>query len=451
MKPVPPTDAFPPGFLWGASTASYQIEGAWNADGKGESIWDRFSHAPGHVAKGDTGDVACDHYRRWKADLDLMRSLHLKAYRFSISWPRVMPEGRGKINAKGMDFYDRLVDALLERGIDPLVTLFHWDVPQALQDAGGWVNRRMIDWFTDYSVLCARRLGDRVKLWATLNEPNVFAYCGYHGGWHAPGVKDPATARQVFHHEAVAHGRAVRAMRSARKGLRLGVCPNLGMNYPFRAKRAGDRSAALEKWEDERWWLDPFFSAKYPERPWKAALKDGTAPRMLDGDLKEACAPLDFVGLNYYFSHLQKRLPSGKIVPILPGKERTDLGWPVHPEGLADALTLFTETYGRRPIYVTENGAAYFNEKPGRDGRVRDAERVKYIRRHASALRTALRRGVDVRGYFVWSLMDNFEWAHGYKPRFGMVHVDYRTLRRTVKDSGRFYAEVARTNGAVLA
>jgi len=309
MKIVRPKGSFPADFSWGASTASYQIEGAWDADGKGESIWDRFSHTPGRVKRGETGDITCDHYHLYKNDLEIMKSMHLNAYRFSLSWSRILPEGRGKVNPKGLDFYDRLVDGMLERGIEPLVTLYHWDLPQGLQDAGGWLNRRIADWFAEYSLVCVKRLGDRVKTWATLNEPNVFAYCGYAGGWHAPGVMDVATARQVFHHEVLAHGRAVRAMRSARKGLRLGVCPNIGMNYPARPGNKGDQAAADARWESESWYLDPFFKGRYPALSWRAAEKEGTAPLMKPGDLKEASAPVDFVGLNYYFSYFMKRLP----------------------------------------------------------------------------------------------------------------------------------------------
>jgi beta-glucosidase len=450
MKRSSSKTSFPAGFLWGTSTASYQIEGAWDADGKGESIWDRFSHTPGKVDRGETGDKACDHYHLWKSDLDLMRSMNLNAYRLSLSWPRILPEGRGRVNVKGLDFYDRLVDGMLQRGIQPLVTLYHWDMPQSLQDAGGWLNRRVADWFAEYSVVCVKRLGDRVTRWATLNEPNVVAYCGYWGGWHAPGVKDVATARQVFHHEVLAHGRAVRAMRAARKGLRIGVCPNVSMNYPARPANAGDLAATRAKWMRERWFLDPFFLGRYPEGPWKEAEKEGTAPIMRPGDLREAAAPVDFVGINYYFSNFQKRLASGKDIEVKKPCERTALGWPFWPQGLQDALVWFTQTYGRKPLYVTENGAAYFDEKPGRDGWVHDKRRVAYVDQHVRTLRGALARGVDLRGMFVWSFMDNFEWSHGYKPRFGLVHVDYKTLKRTVKDSGMFYSQVAKSNGEAL-
>jgi beta-glucosidase len=354
------------------------------------------------------------------------------------------------VSAKGLDFYDRLVDGMLERDIHPLATLFHWDLPQPLQDAGGWVNRRIADWFSDYAVVCVKRLGDRVRHWATINEPNVFAYCGYEGGWHAPGVKDVATARQVFHHEVLAHGRAVRAMRGARKDLQIGVCPNIAMNYPARLDHKGDRLATQAKWERERWYLDPFFLGRYPAGPWREAEKNGTAPLMRNGDLKESSVPVDFVGLNYYFSFFQKRLPSGKDVEVQKVKEKTNLGWPFWPQGLQDALVWFTKTYGRLPIYITENGAAYFGEKPGKDGRVRDVGRTSYLARHIQAVGGAVERGVDLRGYFVWSFMDNFEWSSGYKPRFGLVHVDFATQKRTLKDSGRFYGQVAASNGGCL-
>jgi len=450
MKIIHPKGAFPKDFAWGTATASYQIEGSWNANGKGESIWDRFSHTPGKVKRGETGDTACDHYRRWPSDLDLMQSMNLNAYRFSLSWPRILPEGRGKVNAKGLDFYDRLVDGLMIRGINPLVTLYHWDLPQALQDAGGWTNRRIADWFADYASVCVKRLGDRVNLWATLNEPNVFAYCGFEGGWHAPGVRDAATARQVFHHEVLAHGRAVKAMRAVRRKLQIGVCPNIGMNYPARPGNAGDEAATRDKWERERWYLDPFFFGKYPAGPWREAEKNGTAPVIRPSDLKEASVPVDFVGINYYFSYFQKRLTSGKVVEVQKAKEKTGIGWPVYPQGLQDALVWFTKTYGRKPIYITENGAAYPGEKPGSDGWLHDKKRVSYLNGHVGALRGAIDHGVDLKGYFVWSFMDNFEWASGYKPRFGLVYVDYATQKRTVKDSGMFYSQVALTNGGCL-
>jgi beta-glucosidase len=442
--------AFPKWFLWGAATASYQIEGSWKADGKGESIWDRFSHTPGKVDRGETGDVACDHTKRWRSDLDLMKAMNLNAYRFSLSWPRILPEGRGKVNPKGLDFYDRLVDGLLSRGIEPLATLYHWDLPQALQDAGGWINRRTADWFADYSAVCAKRLGDRVRYWATINEPNVVAYCGYQGGFHAPGVKDQATAAQVFHHLMLAHGRAVRALRATRKNLKIGICPNIMMLYPARAGHPADLKAVRERRDSERWYLDPFLLGKYPARQLRIAEREGWAPLGKSGDLKEAAAPLDFLGINYYFSLFLKRLPNGRTVEPKLAPQATDLDWPFWPDGLRDMLLWVTRTYGRRPLVVTENGAAYFGDKPDRQGRVRDADRVKYLELHVRALREALERGVDLRGYCCWSFMDNFEWSSGYKPRFGLVHVDFKTQKRTVKDSGRFYAQVAASNGSQL-
>jgi len=379
-----------------------------------------------------------------------MRSIHLNAYRFSLSWPRILPAGRGKVNAKGLDFYDRLVDGLLASGIHPLVTLYHWDLPQTIQDAGGWLNRGILDWFADYAAVCVKRLGDRVKDWATINEPNVVAYCGYEGGWHAPGVKDKATARQVFHHLMVAHGRAVRAMRSLRPKARFGICPNIAMQYPARPNNAGDRSVTAEKWVSERWCLDPFLLGRYPREEWKKAEKEGWAPLMASGDLKEACAPIEFLGINYYFSFVWKRLTKDRWMEVKKPCEGSALGWPFWPDGLRDTLLWVTKTYGRRPILVTENGAAFFGEKPGRDCRVHDSKRARYLEIHARAVGQAIKRGADVRGYYVWSLMDNFEWNSGFKPRFGLVHVDYTTQRRTVKDSGWFYSRVASTNGSCL-
>ncbi len=340
---------------------------------------------------------------------------------------------------------------MLARGVTPFVTLYHWDLPQALQDAGGWLNRRTADWFADYAAVCARRLGDRARLWATINEPNVVAFCGFEGGWHAPGVRDRATALQVFHHLMLAHGRAVKSVRATRQGLQLGICPNIAMEYPERENHAADRRAAEAKRERERYYLDPFLMGRYPAVAWRKAERDGVAPLVKPGDLKEASPSLDFLGVNYYFSRFHRARPGRDPLEVRRKVERTDLGWPFCPEGLRDALGWVTKTYGRYPLYVTESGAAYFGEKPGRDGRVRDGKRVAYLALHAEAVRRAVARGADVRGYFVWSLMDNLEWSSGYKPRFGLVHVDFKTQKRVIKDSGRFIARLAASNGACLA
>lgn len=437
--------SFPNGFRWGTATASYQIEGSWKADGKGESIWDRFAHSPGRIARGETGDVACDHYRRWRGDLDLMKEMGLNAYRFSLFWPRILPEGRGKVNPKGLGFYDRLVDGLLSRGIEPFVTLYHWDLPLAVHDAGGWLNRRTTQWFAEYARVAVRALGDRVRHWMTLNEPGVVSYCGYAQRWHAPGAGDEATAPQVFHHLILAHGRAVTACRALRPRLAFGIAPNLHMIYPARDREA-DRRAVEAHWKDTvGGQMEPILRGRHPEPTWRRVRELGGELVVKPGDAREMSPRLDFLGINYYFNILH---PARKNAFIGNSRalRKTDLGWPDYPDGLRDLLLKVTRRYGPLPIYVTENGAAFFNERPVR-GRVRDPRRVEYLRGHVKAVGEALARGADVRGLFVWSFMDNFEWSHGYKPRFGLVHVDYRNQRRTVKDSGWLYGQIARENG----
>ena len=439
------TQPFPSGFLWGAATAAYQIEGAWNEDGKGESIWDRFSHTPGRIAGAETGDVACDHYHLWQRDIAVMRAMHLNAYRFSISWPRVLPEGRGSVNQKGLDFYDRLTDGLVAAGIAPVVTLYHWDLPQAIQDAGGWLNRRTADWFAEYAALICRTLGDRVKLWITINEPNVIRSCGYIQAEHAPGVKDKATANQVLHHILLAHGKALAAGRSILPHGRFGIAPNIGQFYAASGDPL-DQAVAERKWTEEaRWYLDPVLLGCYPVEIWREYEEQGLAPIIKPGDLEQMHQPLDFLAINYYFSFLYGHGADGNPAEIARDIPRTALGWPVFPEGLRDMLLNVTQRYGRQPLYITENGAAY-DDVVDADGLVHDPLRVEYLRGHIKAIREAVAGGADVRGYFVWTLMDNFEWARGYKPRFGLAYTDYPTQRRIIKESGRFYAAVAGAN-----
>ena len=437
--------SFPQGFLWGAATAAYQIEGAWNEDGKGESIWDRYSHTPGRIAGGETGDVACDHYHRWREDLGLIKELSLNAYRFSISWPRVLPEGRGTPNQKGLDFYSRLVDGLLAAGVAPVVTLYHWDLPQAIQDAGGWLNRRTADWFAAYTELVCRTLGDRVRLWITINEPNVIWSCGYIKAEHAPGVKDPATANQALHHILLAHGEAVAAGRSVLPRGQFGIAPNIEQIYAA-TERPCDQALADRKWTAAaRWHLDPVLLGRYPEELWAEYEGQGLAPLIRPDDLRRICQPLDFLAVNHYFSFVYGHDRDEN--PIEPPRSipRTGLDWPVYPDGLRDMLLNVTKRYGRRPLYVTENGAAY-DDVVAPDDQVHDPERAAYLRGHIDAVHEAIEAGADVRGYFAWTLLDNFEWARGYKARFGLAYTDYPTQRRIIKDSGRFYAGVAQTN-----
>ena len=433
----------PQGFLWGASTAAYQIEGAPKAEGKGASIWDTFSHSPGRTIRGQTGDVACEHYKHWRGDVGLIKDLGLNAYRFSISWPRIFPDGRGRVNPKGLDFYSRLIDRLQANGITPLITLYHWDLPQSLQDGGGWLNRRTIDDFADYARVCVGALGDRAKHWITINEPNVAVWCGYIHGTHAPGAKDRATGFQVGHHMTMAHARAVQACRSVRPKALYGVAPNVAQIFP-RSNAAADRAEAEKQFQEgPAWDLEPFLLGRYPKAVFERRHRAGEAPLIAPGDLKEMKQPLDFLGLNYYFCRYVGRNAKGKAVevPARLGKAKNDLGWPDHPAGLKGMLLEVTRRYGRRPLIVTESGMALFNEKPGRDGRVRDARRTRYLQGHVRAMEEARAEGADMRGFCVWSLMDNFEWAEGYKPRFGLTHVDYKTQKRTIKDSALWLRE----------
>lgn len=439
---------FPDKFLWGAATAAYQIEGAWNEDGRAESIWDRFSHTPGKVTKGENGDVACDHYHRWPQDVALMAELGLKAYRFSISWSRVLPDGRGNVNQKGIDFYSRLVDGLLEKNITPFITLYHWDLPQALQDAGGWLNRRIIDWFAEYAAVVYRALGDRVQNWMTINEPNVFSTLGYRLGYHAPGVQDPATSFQVLHHLYLAHGAAIRTMCEVLPSGKIGIVPALVQNYPA-TDSPEDIEAAHQRNMMDQSLIEPLMRGQYLPQQLDYLDSIGARPVILDGDMELISTPADFLGINHYFSYFVSAKHGDGFVPPKPGLPVTDLNWPIYPNGLRDMLIRVTKEYGSMPIYITENGAA-FNDQVSPDGQIHDTRRVEFLRGFISALGEAIEAGVDVRGYFVWSLMDNFEWNKGYDPRFGLIYMDYTTQKRIVKDSGRFYADVIRANSVNL-
>jgi beta-glucosidase len=429
--------AFPADFVWGAATAAYQVEGASNVDGKGPSIWDRFAHTPGRVTNGETGDVACDHYHRYREDVALMAELGLGAYRFSVSWTRVLPEGTGRVNEAGLDFYDRLVDELLAHGIEPYATLYHWDLPQALEDAGGWPERSIVDAFAEYASVVAARLGDRVRHIATMNEPYVVADHGYRIGSHAPGRVEPDAALAASHHLLVAHGRAVQAIRAAAPDVEVGIVLNFHPKHPASRHMLDQEAALVAHAQLNRWFLDPIVGIGYPEdgaRAW-----GWRRDEVLEGDMELIAAPLDFLGANYYCRHLVRS-------PLLPAledgvpTERTEMGWEVYPAGLAEVLEFVASRTGALPLYVTENGAAY---GLGADP-TSDPERVSFLHRHFAAAHAALQAGIPLRGYFVWSLLDNFEWAHGYGHRFGIVHVDFSTLERRVRDSGRFVAAVAR-------
>jgi beta-glucosidase len=434
--------ALPADFVWGAATAAYQIEGAVDEDGRAPSIWDTFSHSPGKVAGGDTGDVACDHYHRVPEDLELMKALDLDSYRFSIAWPRVLPQGSGPVNASGLAFYDRLVDGLLEAGITPNATLYHWDLPQAQQDRGGWPERETAERFGEYAAVVADALGDRVKDWATLNEPLCSAWIGHLEGSMAPGWTDLTAAVRASYHLHLGHGLAVQALRAAHGDLRVGIVNNLSPCEPATGRDADVAAARRADGHTNRWWLDPIHGRGYPQD-----MVDlyGVELPVRDGDLELISAPLDWLGLNYYFRQVVTDDPTGPApyaTPVhLPGVPRTAMDWEVNANGLEQLLVRLSEEYGASRILVTENGSAYLDTVDD-DGQVDDPERAAYLEEHLAACARAVGRGVPLAGYYAWSLLDNFEWAYGYDKRFGLVHVDYATQKRTVKASGRRYAEI---------
>ncbi len=441
---------FPDGFLWGAATAAYQIEGAWNEDGKGESIWDHFTHRPYTISNGDTGDVACDHYHRMPEDVALMQAIGLKSYRFSVSWPRVLPQGRGPVNQKGLDFYDRLVDELLAAGIVPNATLNHWDLPQAIQEFGGWPARDTTDWFADYARLLFDRLGDRVAFWSTHNEPHVIAYIGYGQGILAPGLADYSKAYQTVHHLLLAHGKAVQAFRQGNYRGEIGIVIYFG-NYVPASDNQADHDACRRAYDNmSAIFGDPIFKGGYPERLFEWI--GPHAPEIRGGDLELIHQPLDFLGVNHYFTVQVAHEPRGGLLKLRerqvtsPGWGYTEMGWGINPDGIKAALLDLKDRYDNPQILITENGCAMV-DTPDESGFVADWRRIDYLRSHIRAVHEAIEEGVDVRGYYVWSLMDNFEWAHGYGPRFGLVRVDYATGRRIPKQSARWYSQVIADNG----
>jgi beta-glucosidase len=435
---------FPGGFGWGASTSAYQIEGAAAEDGRAPSIWDTFSHTPGKVAGGDTGDVAADHYHRYPEDLDLMKRLGLTSYRFSVSWPRVVPAGTGPVNQRGLDFYKRLVDGLRERAIAPVVTLFHWDLPQALQDRGGWVNRDCAGWFADYADVMYRALGDAVPVWLTLNEPKTVVDVGYRYGAHAPGLRDDDQAYVAAHHLLLAHGRAVQALRATGSKARIGPALNLAPAYPDPDGDAAATAAArLADGYENRLYLDPVFKGTYPadvlddlgrDAPMRAAIRDG--------DLATISSKVDLLAVQYYNPVFVAA--NGRYVTRLPTSDAT---WQqLYPDGLYDTLTRLRRDYGDVPITITENGRPSADEPDG-DGRIEDPERIAFLRDHLAAAHRAIADGVRLESYHLWSLLDNFEWAEGYRQRWGIVYVDYPTQRRIEKSSAHWYREVIARNG----
>lgn len=450
---------FPQDFLWGTATSSYQIEGAWDQDGKGESIWDRFSHTPGNVQNGDHGDIACDHYHRWPEDIQLMKDLGLHAYRFSISWPRIFPAGRGQVNQAGLDFYSRLVDGLLEAGILPFATLYHWDLPQALHDEGGWGVRSTAEAFVEYAVQVSRYLGDRVKHWITHNEPAVVVYNGHLNGEHAPGIKDRRTAVLASHHVLLSHGWAVPVIRQNIPSAEVGITLNINWNTP--ASRSQVDYDAYRRGEGEwyRWFLDPLYGRHYPadivaDLQDQAVFPDGSLSFVEEGDLEAIAAPTDFIGLNYYRRHVVRNhlVPEEENEPqtVFPAPDNdtdwTEMDWENYPDGLFSVLNWLHFEYRVPKIYITENGCSY-SDGPDEEGRIRDERRIEYLRTHFAAAHHSLSIGVPLAGYFAWSFLDNFEWAHGYSQRFGIVWVDFQTQARILKDSAHWYKRVIAESG----
>ncbi len=446
---------FPAGFVWGAATAAYQIEGAWRADGKGESVWDRFAHTPGKIKNSDTGDVACDSYHRYAEDIALLKQLNLSSYRYSIAWPRIQPTGRGAANQKGLDYYQRLTDAVLQAGLSPLVTLYHWDLPQALQDGGGWVARDTAQQFADYAALVAEALGDRVQRWIIFNEPKTFTGIGYWQGHHAPGETDPLAFVRATHTVNLAQGMAFRALKSVRASYQIGSAFDVAPMLP--ATQSSADLAAAERWHkfQNLWFVHTALRGKYPDGVLPAAQQEPLLG-MRAGDEQLMRAPLDFIGLNYYSPWIVQDAPQGNGVPglntsaqwarMLGTHPKTDLGWDIYPTGFYDILKLMARETDYRPIEITENGAA-FNTVPDANGKIHDIARIDYLRGHLLAVQQAIRDGVPIRAFHQWSLMDNFEWSEGYSQRFGIVHVDFANgQKRTIKESGHWYAKVARTN-----
>ncbi len=438
---------FPAGFSWGTATASYQVEGAWNEDGRGESVWDRFSHTEGKILNGDTGDVACDEYHRYKEDVAIMKELGMRGYRFSIAWPRVFPDGKGAVNQKGLDYYSRLVDELLANGITPFPTLYHWDLPQALQDAGGWANRDIIDQFATYAETCVNALGDRVKNWMVFNEPWCFTFLGTLFGIHAPGLRDADHCMKATHVVNLAHAAALKAMRATGKPDAVGTAFSMTSCYP--ASDSAEDKAAAERQHAfvNTWFLDPLVKGSYP----LAYVDQEKTLRRMDirpGDMEQMRSKLDFIGINLYQRAIvaaaeQDRNQGTRQVPG-PGP-RTAFGWEVWPAALYQMIKRIDADYGRPPIYVTENGCSYATA-PGPDGRVHDQERIDFYDGYIGQVARAIDEGCDVRGYYAWTLLDNFEWATGFSQRFGLTYTDFETQKRTIKDSGYWFRDLIAKN-----
>ena len=431
-------------FLWGAATAAYQIEGAAKSEGRTPSIWDTFAEEAGRTADGDTGLIACDHYHRLEEDLNLMQEIGLAAYRFSISWSRILPTFDGPVNQAGIDFYNRLIDGLLARGITPFLTIYHWDLPQYCDDRGGWNNRECVDWFAHYTQVLIDNFGDRVKYWITINEPHCVAWFGYYRGWFAPGITDLQTSINVAHHLLLAHGRATQLIHQEIPGAKVGIAPGLTPVYPATDSAEDSAAAAFMDAYDLRWFLDPIYGRGYPR---EALDRLGVLPPIVDGDLEIIATPTDFLGVNFYLRQVVKASPGSEFFDVdgvdTPGTPVTDMGWEINPEALTDLLLRLTRDFPVTEIFITENGSAWPDHLEA--GEVRDQKRIDYLSDHLLAVESARIKGAPVSGYFAWSLLDNFEWTHGYKKRFGLIYVDYPSQRRTIKASGRWYADHIRS------
>jgi len=442
---------FPENFLWGVATASYQIEGAYNEDGKGESIWDRYCSIPGRIANGDTGKVACDHYHLYPDDVKLLKELGVKTYRLSISWPRIFPNGIGMPNEKGIEFYRKLLTLLVENDIKPAVTLYHWDLPQKMQDIGGWANREMTDYFEQYAKYVFSKLGDLVPIWMTFNEPYIMSHLGHWRGGHAPGIRDFSTSLLVDHHILLAHGKAVRAYRETGLKGEIGIALDMSPIHAATQKKEDIETAEREDQYKNKFFSDPIFKGKYPQKVLDWFSDKVTLPEVSDEDLKIISTPIDFLGVNYY-SRMEIKAGSDQW-PILfeyAGTDdedlKTDMGWEIYPDGLYEILTRLNREYNGVKLYITENGAA-FTDVVTEDGQINDVKRLDYLKNHFIKAHAVIESGVNLAGYYVWSFMDNFEWGEGYGRRFGLTYVDYKTQKRTLKKSGHWYKEVIKNNG----
>lgn len=436
------SETFPKDFIWGAATSAYQIEGAWNMDGKGESILDHWAHTPGRIKNNDNGDMAADHYHRYPEDVALMKTIGLNAYRFSLAWPRIQPTGQGQANPAGLDFYDRLVDALLDAGIQSNVTLYCYDLPQALQDQGGWIKRDIVDVFVEYVDLVTRRLGDRVQAWSTINEPHSIVHCGYELGTLAPGIKNSPASQQISHHLMLAHARALQVLRANCPQAQAGIVINLTPFYPASPSLYDQQLAWYVDGHWNRWYLDPLVGRGYPEDVIEHDRL--TMDFMHPGDLDEMATPMDYLGVNYYTRAIIRdtTVPTQKNLPptVFTGDEITEMGWEVYPQGLYEVLGRMHFEYHFTAYYITENGIAV-DDQPDQNGQVHDPVRISFMERHLTQAARAIEAGIPLRGYYAWSLMDNFEWAEGFSKRFGLLYIDYATLKRTLKDSAYWYRD----------